>query len=80
MGGSEGRSGGPERPGSLELATGTAEDTWQLEGATYNGSSWRGLKKFQQRTKATFVLAQEVRVKEEGLAAASQWAKQKGWK
>ena len=47
---------------------------------TYNGSSWKTLKDFLVGTTAPVVLAQEVRVLEPQIDAASSWAKRYGWK
>ncbi len=61
---------------------GGAEDDhvkYQLEIDTCNGTSWGTISKYLTRTRADLVLVQEHHLGPGRIAAASKWAKRRGW-
>ncbi len=82
----------PNRPGFRDILTpgcqpdehvgnnASGAEQFALRAETVNATAWGPLKKRLRRTKAHIVLAQETKVTEAAMAAASAWSLRNGWK
>ncbi len=82
----------PHRPGFRDIITpgcqpdGGADNEagdkehFALRAETVNATAWGPLKKRLRRTKAHIILAQETKITEAAMAAASAWSLRNGWK